>query len=240
MGAVQIILIFVVSIYSIVVITSFLSQAGKKGSTLYKIYLFGIVGLVLLGIPLANGVLQLQHIAIGIGAGVLLLAMYICLFGRSEVIGQRVSPSDAVFLMLNKRRRRAITFAKNEHWKEARSIFEELLAALPDRKKHKRMVCIHDITTCCVGLGDVAAIEKLISTARQKYSKNAAFILQLYHNLFLACKKSETGDYVQQLEQFANDNMKRLRKFKFTPEDGKSLKGTDAVNALVTWAKAEE
>jgi len=227
-----------------VVIISLLSQGKGKSSIIYKFYLFGLIGLILLGIPLANGVITVYNIVIGLGAAVLFLIMYILLFGRSEVIGQRVSPSDAVFLMINKRRRQAITLAKNENWQEGRVIFEELLSNLPDRKKHKRMVCMHDITTCCASTGDFLTVESFIDTAQKKYQNNAPFILQLYHNLFTACLKSEDIDeplfasYVNQLEQFVSGNAKKLSKFKFTPEGGAALKGMDAANALAAWAKS--
>ena len=245
MGVTQIIFTIVIAIYGIVIITSLLSQGRKKGSLLYKFYFFGLVGLVLLGIPLANGVIMAYHIAIGFGAGFLFLVTYICFFGRSEVIGQRVSLSDAVFLMINKRRREAIALAKNEQWHEGRAIFEEFLLALPDKKKHKRMVCMHDITTCCANTGDFLTVESFIDTASKKHSNNAPFILQLYHNLFLACKKSTEinkplfESYVQQLEQFVNSNAKNLSKFRFTPDNGTALKGIDAANALVAWAKLD-
>lgn len=245
MGVTQIIFTIIVAVFTIVVITSLLSQGRKKGSLLYKFYFFGLVALILLGIPLANGVIMAYHIAIGFGAGILFLVTYICFFGRSEVIGQRVSLSDAVFLMINKRRREAIALAKNEQWHESRAIFDELLLALPDKKKHKRMVCMHDITTCCANTGNFLTVESFIDTARKKHSNNAPFILQLYHNLFIACKKSTEIDkplfesYVQQLEQFVSSNSKNLSKFKFTPDSGTALKGIDAANALITWAKLD-
>ena len=239
MSILQVIFIIVIAIYSIVVTLSLFSQSSKGGSLLYKFYLYTLVGLVVLGIPLANGIISVVHIAIGVVAGVVLLALQISVFGKSEVIGQRVWPWDAAFLMLNKQRRKAITFAKNEEWQEARAIFESLLSALPNGRKHKRMVCMHDITTCCANLGDSASIKAIIDTARAKYPKDAAFILQLYHNFFDALKKQElppSPEHVQQLEQYVSENINRLSKYKFTPENGTALKGISAAKALVVWA----
>jgi len=238
MSAAQIIFTVLIAGYSIWVIISIFSQAGKGGSLLYKFYIYTLVGLALLGIPLANSVISVQHIAIGVAAGVAFLAVQISIFGKSEAIGMRVWPWDAVFLMLNKRRRQAIALAKNKQWQEARAIFEDLLKA--SRRKNRDMICLHDITTCCASMGDFVVIESYIDIARKKYRNKAAFVLQLYKNLFEAYKMHGIGaEYVQQLEQYVNDNMSRLSKFKFTPGDGVALKGTDAANALVAWAKAD-
>ena len=241
MSAVQIIFTVVIAIFSMIVIVSFFRQGAGKGSVLYKFYLFGLVGVLLIGMPLANDVILLRHVGIGVGSGVLFLFVNLMIYGHSEVNGQRVWPHDALFLMVNKRRRQAVKLAKDGQWQQARDIFEELLNALPARPSHRRMVCIHDITTCAATLGDVAAIESFITVAREKYSKNPAFILQLYNNLFTALKKEGQDPCpcpaIAELEQFINDNVKRLSKFRFIPEEGTILKGTAAANALLAWVK---